>query len=322
MFDSIPPSFYFPIRHGGTHQAQELLVTSGGKHFDLSAVIGFFLLQILGGHVGIPFVLLTLYFAGGIRRHPMLVNFMFTWVIYTTSFCILLYLGKQFGPEPPHIFCAIQSSLIYGTAILTPAAGLAFVLNLWFSLRAVADNHSSVDDNIFRKYTLIAGPYIISIFFVIFTAAYGASNPDLLTRNRYIFYCTINSNFVNIVPAIAAIIMFTIIIFEVLVAVKLYRMHKAFKHMRSGGPPLHLVVRAGVFSFYSFLSIVACVTFWTSPGEKLPYIIQASLPTAAFVIFGSQNDLLEVWGIMLIWKLLKNRLKPFITQSLKDETIH
>lgn len=41
-----------------------------------------------------------------------------------------------------------------------------------------------------------------------------------------------------------------------LVAVKLYRMHKAFKHMRSEGPPLHLVVRAGVFSFYSFLSIV------------------------------------------------------------------
>lgn len=43
----------------------------------------------------------------------------------------------------------------------------------------------------------------------------------------------------------------------VLIAVKLYRMHKAFVNMKtSGGPPLHLVVRVGVFSMYSFLSLV------------------------------------------------------------------
>ncbi len=48
----------------------------------------FFVLQILGGHVGIPIILLT-YSITGIRRHPLVENFLVTWVIYTTSLCLL-----------------------------------------------------------------------------------------------------------------------------------------------------------------------------------------------------------------------------------------
>ncbi|PAV19457.1 hypothetical protein PNOK_0439100 [Pyrrhoderma noxium] len=299
--DMIPPSFYFPIRDSDNPQ-ESVLDTKNLT----GATVLFFFLQIFGGHLGIPFVLLTVYLTAGVRRHAMLLNFLISWVIYTTSFCILLYIGKQFGPEPPRSFCAIQASLIYGTAVLTPTAGLSFVLNLWFSLQAVSTGKAPVDDNTFKKYTLIAAPYIIFAFFVIFTATYAASNPELLTRTRYVFYCTIHSNFVNIVPAVAAMIMLSVVIFEILIAIKIYRIRKSFSQMRSQGPPLHLVIRVGIFSTYSFLSIVACVGFWAKTGDELPYMIQASLPTAAFLIFGSQKDLMEIWGLARAWSFVKH----------------
>ncbi|KAL5485049.1 hypothetical protein ACEPAI_7691 [Sanghuangporus weigelae] len=304
------PSFYFPLREGnGYPVSQSLLTTSDGRNYSLSAVVSFFFFQIFGGQVGIPVILLTLYFSKGARKHPMLVNFLVTWIIYSVSFCILLYLGKQFGPEPNHVLCVTQASLIYGTAVMTPTAGLSFVLNLWLSLRAVTENKSVISNYALRNYALVAAPYGAFAVFVIFTASYGATTT--VSRNRYLFYCTINSTIVDLVPGIAAMIMISIIVFEGLIAFKLYRMHKAFVSMRlNGGPPLHLIIRVGIFSVYSFMSIVACIGFWSKAGAELPYIIQASLPTAAFIIFGTQPDLLEVWGIIRFLRFIRRKPKP------------
>ncbi|KAH8119186.1 hypothetical protein DFH11DRAFT_427971 [Phellopilus nigrolimitatus] len=306
------PSFYFPLRDSDDYEfPQSFLVTADGRRYSLNAMVMFFVLQILGGHVGVPSVLVTLFYAKGLRRHPMLINFLVTWVIYSTSFCVLLYLGKQFGPEPTYGLCVFQASAIYGTAVMTATAGLSFVLNLWLTLRAMSNNKSVVDQSNWRNIALIASPYVTFAIFVIFAAIFGSTNPSLVTRNRYLFYCTINSKAMDIIPAVSAMIMFTIILFEALIAFKLYHMHKAFVHMRSnGGPPMHLVVRVGVFSVYSFLAIIACIGFWSRAGAELPYIIQASLPTAAFLIFGTQKDLLEVWGVIRIWHWIRRKPRP------------
>ncbi|KAJ7827534.1 hypothetical protein B0H14DRAFT_2595246 [Mycena olivaceomarginata] len=64
-----------------------------------------------------------------------------------------------------------------------------------------------------------------------------------------------------------------------------------------GGTPLDLFVRVGIFGAYSFLAIIACISFWAASGNDLPYFIIASLPTAAFFIFGMHADLLRAWGI-------------------------
>ncbi|KAI5123861.1 hypothetical protein M0805_005678 [Coniferiporia weirii] len=305
-------SFYFPPRGDDEYQFSQSRIVYVGTQDDessTSATVMFFLLQILGGHIGVPIILLTLFVAKGVRRHPMLVNFLATWVIYSTSFCILLYLGKQFGPEPPKGICIFQASSIYGTAVLTAAAGLSFVLNLWFSLRDVSSNKSVVDHSSVRNYVLLAAPYVVFVAFLVLTAVFGStSSPSLVSRNRYRFYCTIHLEIVDIVPALSALMMFAIIIFEVLIATKLYRLHKSFVHMKSnGGPPLHLVVRVGIFSVYSFLSIIACITFWSSSGDELPYIIQSSLPTAAALIFGTQRDLLETWGVIRFWHWIRRK---------------
>ncbi|KAL5528269.1 hypothetical protein ACEPAF_7405 [Sanghuangporus sanghuang] len=219
------PSFYFPL-HDDDKYLQSTHATPTVQNPPLSALVLFFTLQILGGHIGIPMILVTLH-VKRVKRHPMLKNFLITWFIYSTSFCILLYLGKQFGREPSVGLCTVQASLIYGTAVIS----------------------------------------------------------------RYEFYCTLDSGVVNVVPAAAALLLFLVIVQTGLVVLKLYRMRKSYRTMNSsGGAPTNLIIRVGVFSIYSFLAIIGSIAFWAETGTELPYVIQASLSTAAFFIFGTQRD--------------------------------
>ncbi|THH05816.1 hypothetical protein EW145_g4516 [Phellinidium pouzarii] len=257
-------SFYFPLRNDVDYpSSQSRLATVDGEQYNPSAVAMFFTLQIFGGHIGIPIILLTLFKSKDVR---------------------------------------------------SSTAGLSFVLNLWFSLCAMASNKSVVDQSRMRYYVPLTRS---SSFFAAFTAVLGR-DPSLVSRNRYAFYCTIHTQIVDIVPAIAALVILTVIIFEVLIVIKLYRMHKAFVQMRTnGGPPLQLVVRVGIFSTYSFLVIVACVSFWESSGDELPYVIQASLPTAAFLIFGTQRDLLEAWGVLRLWRWMRGQPTALCVRALE-----
>jgi len=139
----------------------------------------------------------------------------------------------------------------------------------------------------------------------------GALYPVTVSRSRYLFYCTINLGVVNVVPGTSALIMIGVVVFEVLIGLKLYRHNKAFKSLNrtgNGGPPLHLIVRVGIFSAYSVLAFIGCIAFWSSTGDTLPYVIQASLPTAAFLIFGTQAEILRAWGVTAVVAFLT---RPF-----------
>jgi len=77
-----------------------------------------------------------------------------------------------------------------------------------------------------------------------------------------------------------------------------------------------------------------CIAFWASTGDTLPYFIQASLPTAAFVIFGTQEvsssccpersshkfypkDFLRAWGIIALAGFIS---RPFRRRSPSKES--
>ncbi|KAJ7162082.1 hypothetical protein C8R46DRAFT_1103412 [Mycena filopes] len=298
--------------------AQYDLNPAAGTEAHREALIGgFMFLQVFGGHFGIPLVLLTAAFSKKVQRHPMLINFCVCWFIYATSFTLLLYSGTQIGPEPPLQLCIIQASFIYGTPVMTSMAGLAFVIHLWFSLKTGASQQAQR----LRSFLLLISPYVLFLGFTVAMVILGSFNPETVSRSRYLFYCTINLPVVNAVPGTSAIIMAMVCVFEVLIGIKLYRHHKAFKGMSrtaSNGPPLHLFIRVGIFSAYSLLALVACIAFWSSSGDNLPYIIQASLPTAAFLIFGTQGDILRVWGITAAARFIS---RPFVRRSPAPEKV-
>ncbi|KAJ6449606.1 hypothetical protein C8R47DRAFT_1221975 [Mycena vitilis] len=190
----------------------------------------------------------------------MLINFCVTWFIYATSFTLLLYFGKQTGPEPPIQLCVIQAGFVYGTPVMTSMAGLAFVLHLWLSLeKGSSRSATSNRAERWRFMLLLASPYLLFLVFSTAMVVLGSRNPAAVSRSRYLFYCTINLPSVNAVPGTSAFIMFMVLVFEVLIALKLYRHYKVFKTLDRtphNGPPLHLFVRIGIFSGYSLLALV------------------------------------------------------------------
>ncbi|KAF7359112.1 hypothetical protein MSAN_01252700 [Mycena sanguinolenta] len=299
-------SFFFNSPDDTPHLSQFILHPAEGTQEHRNALIaGFMFLQIFGGHFGIPLLLLTSILSKKVQRHPMLINFCVTWIIYTTAFTLVLYAGKQVGPEPPIELCVMQAAFIYGAPVMASMAGLALVLHLWFSLQSTKGVLSRAAGG-WRFMLLLGSPYILFLIFSVAMVVVGAMNEDTVSRSRYLFYCTINLGVVNVVPGTSGVIMLVIIVFEVLTGMELYRSQKAFKdigHVQHDGPPLHLFVRVGIFSVYSVLALVGCVAFWSETGADFPYFIQASLPTAAFVVFGTQEDFLRAWGIIAVARI-------------------
>ncbi|OCB86828.1 hypothetical protein A7U60_g6001 [Sanghuangporus baumii] len=342
-------SFFFPVRNltnvtndsdEAYHFSSLILGPGSGNPGNKSVLISiYFFLQIFGGHVGVPAILLTLFLKKGIRRHPLLINFLVTWVLYATAFCLLLYLGKQFGPEPPVGLCLSQASLIYGAAVMCSSAGLVFVINIWIGLNALSRTQPSFNVQKWRDYLvsrfiplefyfasfeasnsdvedLIATPYILFVVFTVAMAAVGSAYPRFVTREQYFFYCTINLQVVDLVPGCSGLVLICVMVFEALIGMKLYQMNSASARMKlNSAPPLSLIIRVLVFSSYSILSLLACIGFWSQQGDDAPYIIQASLPTVAFIVFGTQSDILETWGINAFWR--KVRSKKTLPQAQK-----
>ncbi|KAJ7343106.1 hypothetical protein DFH08DRAFT_871729 [Mycena albidolilacea] len=299
-----------------SHLTQFELRPADGTQAHRDALItAFMFLQIFGGHLGIPIVLLTTVFSKTIQRRPVLINFLVTWVIYATAYTLLLYTGKQTGPEPPKPLCIAQAAFVYGATVMTSAAGLAFVIHLWFSLKTG------------KKMTgrwhilLLLSPYILFVAFSITMLVAGSQNSETISRSRSLFYCSISLHLMTVVPATTAVIMAAVVVFEVLICVRLYRHRRAFRNMartNTGAAPLDLLIRVGIFSLYSLLAFVACIAFWVSTGDLLPYIILASLPTVAFLMFGTQGDLLRAWGITAA---VRSIFRLFLRQSRPETSI-
>ncbi|KAJ7348888.1 hypothetical protein DFH08DRAFT_863713 [Mycena albidolilacea] len=294
-------SFFFNSQDVIPNLTQFTLHPGEGSQAHRDTLIGVFMfLQIFGGHIGMPLILLTTAFSKKIQKNPMFNNFCVIWFIYSTSFTLVLYAGKQIGPEPPIELCVIQAAFIYGTPVMASMGGLAFVLHLWLSLQTGRGVLSRAAGG-WRFMLLLGSPYILFLGFSVAMAVLGSLNEATVSRSRYLFYCTINLSVVNMIPGTTLVLMLGVIVFEVLTAIELYRRQKAFKNLRRTshhtGPPLHLFIRVGIFSLYSALALAGCVAFWAESGADFPYLVQASYPTAAFIIFGTQKDYLRAWGI-------------------------
>jgi hypothetical protein len=64
--------------------------SADGTPRNLDALItSFMFLQIFGGHLGIPIILVTTALSKTIQRRPILTSFLVTWVIYTMCYTLL-----------------------------------------------------------------------------------------------------------------------------------------------------------------------------------------------------------------------------------------
>jgi hypothetical protein len=78
--------------------------------------VGFLALETFGWS-GSLIILLTVIFSN-VRRHITWINFCMSWILSSLSYCLLLFARQDYGPEPNHILCLVQSPLIYAAPTL------------------------------------------------------------------------------------------------------------------------------------------------------------------------------------------------------------
>ncbi|KAL6310177.1 hypothetical protein BKA93DRAFT_187823 [Sparassis latifolia] len=90
-------------------------------------------LHIVGGHIALPILVFIYLVSKKVRahRHPTVVNFCVTWIIYSVTYCLLAYGGNNYDETPPERLCIVQAAMIYGAPSMAVVAGLILVLYLW-----------------------------------------------------------------------------------------------------------------------------------------------------------------------------------------------
>ncbi|KAF8483018.1 hypothetical protein JB92DRAFT_3034119 [Gautieria morchelliformis] len=295
-------------------------------------------LQIIGGHIGLPILLLFSIFSKTAQRDLTYLNFCFTWIFSSITFSLGLYrLGPAsqfFGATLPFLHsdqvCLNQAALVSGAQVMTDTAMCALIVQLWFDFRAAIHGPRSPRQIRWTRATLLSAPYGALLAFSL--PALGARllfQSGRLVASERSFYCMLfnNNTFLISQYTVLVSILIVTLIFDGCIIHILYRRWLFFQ--RTGGKtlgvPLSVVFRVVIFSAYRIVAAVAYMTtmlnaqrFYVLTGgtnqmdtySRAPNAIasvipvwadmlQAGTPLIAFLIFGTSKEFLDA---LMFWR--------------------
>ncbi|KAI1786457.1 hypothetical protein LXA43DRAFT_975775 [Ganoderma leucocontextum] len=268
---------------------------------DLTEVRIFIAFQATGA-IGLLAVLLTVILAPKVYRHFTWLNFCITWLIYCISYLLLAFTGSQTSPEPPsYPLCLTQASLIYAAPVLVAMSTFALVLQLWFTLSKALAPPKAKQRDCLRNGFLLLAPYVAWLTEIIVILVIGTMHPTDVERAGHFVYCTISTGRPgNITAAIVAAILLVMVGFDIYIGAMLYRNWRALQG--SDQPfqiPFSLLVRVALFSLVCVIGIGCAFVFLANVSYFAGNVIISLMPMIAFLVFGTQRDILKVW---MFWR--------------------
>lgn len=250
-----------------------------------------------------PILVLTFLLSKKVSRHPTIVNFCVTWILYSISYCLLIYGGYNKNVHPPQSLCLIQSALLYGAPTMAVVATLVLVMEIWSAFYPACEPafFASLPHGM-RLFITLSLPYLILLIFTLAAAYVAASNPEKVDAANGLT-CSIHvDHFERFTTSIfCTVVLLTVTAFEVAIAVKCYRGWREIKDVCPDAavrkPSLSPCFRATVFLVYSWIAFGACIIVMTSPEnrDRFSFMAQAALPLTAFIVFSTQKDVAGVW---------------------------
>ncbi|KAF8519422.1 hypothetical protein JB92DRAFT_2001083 [Gautieria morchelliformis] len=282
-------------------------------------------LQIIGGHIGLPILLLFSIFSKTAQRDLTFLNFCFTWIFSSITFSVGLYRlgpassfsGVTLPPIRSDQACLNQAALVSGAQAMTDTAMCALIVQLWFHFRAVIHGRSPRQIR-WTKATLLAAPYVALLAFSL--AALGM-NVNSVQSSRLMafqanFYCLLYDNptfytsqhpFIIAQYTVLLAILIVALIFDACIIHILYRRWRFFQRAGENalGIPLSVVFRVIIFCAYRLVVAVAYlatmleaqgISAMTGSDGVWVDMLQAGTPLLAFLIFGTSkhHDVLEM----------------------------
>ncbi|KAH8835509.1 hypothetical protein DL96DRAFT_60004 [Flagelloscypha sp. PMI_526] len=254
-------------------------------------------LLVVGGQILLPILIVVFLFAKDVLRHPSLTNFLFSWVLYSISYSMLKYSNAEETNDTQHPVCLAQSALIHSTPIMAGVAGLIVIIQVWATF--VFPTHTALGINWSRSTlltTILVIPYVVLILFTAVSAIVAYKHPETVTMVNGLYCTTSYPSFRYVTPAISAALLLLVLGFEVAIGIRYYHMWRQISDvfpLANRKASTSLVLRVTLFNAFSLVVFVASI-FMATKGVQLnafPYMINASVPLAAAVVFGTQKDL-------------------------------
>ncbi|KIJ27381.1 hypothetical protein M422DRAFT_71670 [Sphaerobolus stellatus SS14] len=264
----------------------------------------FLVLHILGGHVGIPLLLLGIYFSRSVTRHPIFVNWCISWMIFSTAYLLIFYAGHITAPNPPFLLCVAQAAIIYATGAMVGTSTFIFFLYINAVVRKAVNQLEqlklSTSCTVIKTQSLLI-PYVS--FLAVFCAelvvrarmrigeSAPLNQPGLRLHHRIEIRAHLGSG----------IGLSTFVVANIL---QIFTLTLVFRHWRSigkhlkptaNGVNLSLIIRMSIFTLVTVIGVLVLAAFLGSFKGPIPNIVLASGPLWVVFIFGTSNDLLRVW---------------------------
>ncbi|KAJ3725561.1 hypothetical protein DFJ43DRAFT_578954 [Lentinula guzmanii] len=250
------------------------------------------------GEAGSILLILTYFFSRNVHRHPTLVNFWITWIVYSVSYSILLYDRQQY--THPDTLCRVQAAMVDGSPSMVVTAGLIAVILLWrrmhrpsqaiYKLPSTTKQKSQI-----RLVLCLIAPYVVFLAFGIGSALIGGQD-SLLTNPSNGLYCSLKEDGFSRygIPAYCTAVMSCLLGFEVAIAVKYWKIRtttsRAFTLLKRD---VHFspILRMLLFNVISVMVLSISIIFISDWLVPWLYMMQATL-----CVFGTQQDFLMIWA--------------------------
>jgi len=262
-------------------------------------LVAWLIMNVWPSHLGLPLLISTILLARHIRRHATFINLCITWMVVGFSSSLLLYAGFQTGPEPPKPLCIIQASLLYGQPGMTSLSAFGLVFQVFYVVRSTFREKDPHNHETLRKWSLVIAPYVAFAIFAGWTAYVGSTSPDLVSRQRRFFYCSVKSTFLtNSITIFSFLVLFVTIILECWIAYLTYchwRVLRATELNEKNGMELSLIIRTSAFGLWVTLGMSLSVLSLRAPDSPIPDLALATMGSAVVLVFGTQKDVIRAW---------------------------
>ncbi|KLO16369.1 hypothetical protein SCHPADRAFT_823375, partial [Schizopora paradoxa] len=264
-----------------------------------SELVAWLVLNVWPSHLGLPLLVATILLARNIRRHATFINMIVTWMIVGFSSSLLLYAGFQTGPEPPKSLCLLQASLLYAQPGMTSLSAFALVFQVFYVVHATFREKDPHHHQTLRKWILLVLPYLALVVFASLTAYVGATNTEMVSRQRRFFYCSVKStSLTSSITTFSALVLFVTMILELWIVQLTYRHWRILRSNELNeniGLDLNLLIRIVAFSTWCIMGMSLSLLSLKAPESPVPDLALATMGSAVVLVFGTQRDVLHAW---------------------------
>ncbi|KAF8305339.1 hypothetical protein DL93DRAFT_359023 [Clavulina sp. PMI_390] len=259
----------------------------------------YYWLNIVGGWIILPIIILTTLLSRRTRKSPLLMNLYCIWT-YEAILAALLFVTNKYSLKQgdtlvPRIqnndpLCVAQAVMFEGTTTQMSAAALAVVLNVTLIMRSIT--RSSSMDNTVVTYGLILYPHLSYIVIIIPFLITAIIKPG--TTSPHQFYCAIDLGYAplltGVVTFINAVVAIILQVWNLIVLRKEHR--KVFSRSSLNSS---IIFRVLLFTTVQLIALILTIITIDDFTAVTPDMMVSTSPILVALIFGTQKDLLNAW---------------------------